>query len=393
MTKQLFLAGVFVLASACLLAQRDLAPGSILQNNGDTLTGFLRDNGKMKNATDCVFYSSRDAGEQVFHPGDIRGYSFDDGFHYTSKAIETPDGPATYFLEFLVDGTANLYFLRTDRFDAYLIETPEGKMVMLPKSGSHARILKGLFSDCMDIQDKLNNPLFSHAYMTKVVSQYHACTSDPDDLCRVYTHEKDMFKGFVGIRGGMRYTTFFFVNHPRYHNDVYTSWSSPVYGLYGGFSLPRLNKNLRFQLALDKIDALHHNTTYGEVNETTYTQDYEFSYQALQFSPGAEYSFGSGRFSPYLGFGLRLFRLLDFESSNTVTIEYNGETTVENYEMYEFTIPETNVGTYLNVGARLHLSDLHGLQLDVVLGNDPGLIENNTRTRDLMVMFGYRCSF
>ena len=107
-----------------LFSQRHFAEGYIVKADGDTVTGFLYEDTFNGSSRECVFKLSADAPNTIYRPDEVRAYRFNRGKYYVSKKILSDKDSVSVFLEYLVDGVADLYFLRGKNQDRLFIEMP-----------------------------------------------------------------------------------------------------------------------------------------------------------------------------------------------------------------------------------------------------------------------------
>jgi len=122
MKKILLLFAGFVFFAGCLHAQTDFRPGYVITNAGDTLRGEIDYRGDRLMGEICKFRSA-DGKIVKYTPYDIAAYRFVDSKYYVAREI--PDKMA--FLEFLIKGQVNIYYLREDDGDERYFIDKEGE--------------------------------------------------------------------------------------------------------------------------------------------------------------------------------------------------------------------------------------------------------------------------
>lgn len=182
-------------------AQTDFRNGYYITLENDTVFGLLDYRGEVKNSQTCVFKNDDSAEPQKFNPGEIQSYRFTDGKFYVSKKIETDSVERNVFLEFLVDGITNLYFLRDINNYKYFLEDKNGKFLELSnetitekvdgkgeiqrKSNRYIGVLLASFADCKEIQPQINNVNLGHKSLINITKNYHNYVCDTEE-CIVY---------------------------------------------------------------------------------------------------------------------------------------------------------------------------------------------------------------
>lgn len=101
--------------------QNDWKPGFVIENSGDTLTGYIDFRDSRSNSMQCIFKRGMDAEAQAFRPVDLKSYRFTDGIFFISGKIKTGESEDTVFLQFLIQGKVNIYHFK-DNEDRYFIE-------------------------------------------------------------------------------------------------------------------------------------------------------------------------------------------------------------------------------------------------------------------------------
>jgi hypothetical protein len=114
----IFIILIFVLSIIKLQAQENFQPGYIITNSNDTILGFIT---KLENESfnKCEFKKAYNQKVTTYLAGQIRAYRFEnDGKFFITKKIPVISGDSVRFLEYLIKGKANIYFMR-DNTDHY----------------------------------------------------------------------------------------------------------------------------------------------------------------------------------------------------------------------------------------------------------------------------------
>jgi len=122
MKRKLFLCSfIFFVLFASLKAQSNYKKGYVITNDNDTIYGLIDFRTDAINATRCTFKSEQ--AEKIYYPGDIAGYKFsDEGKYYVTREVTIDSIPQKFFLEYLVQGMMDLYYLRSDGKVYYLFD-------------------------------------------------------------------------------------------------------------------------------------------------------------------------------------------------------------------------------------------------------------------------------
>lgn len=200
-------------------AQTDFRPGFIINNGGDTLFGQLDYRGDALMGSICKFKTADDK-VQEFKPTDIQGYRFTDSKYFVSKEV---DGKKV-FLEYLIKGKVNVYYLRDDKGDHYYIDKEGLKLIELPydegikmvdekqvyyQSNKHYGILSYYMQDVPEIQPQIQGikeP--KHQNLIRLAENYNNMVCK-DEKCIIYVKKgpgvKVLIETNVGIRKFRQY--------------------------------------------------------------------------------------------------------------------------------------------------------------------------------------------
>lgn len=89
-----------------MVAQSDFQKGYVINNDQDTLHGWIDNKAFHFNAQHCDFKTDLAGEASRYKPSDLQGYRFVGGKFYVTKEV---DG-ALVFLEYLIDGIMDIYF-------------------------------------------------------------------------------------------------------------------------------------------------------------------------------------------------------------------------------------------------------------------------------------------
>lgn len=117
-----------LILSGLTFAQQDFRAGYIIQLNGDTLYGEVDYRGDLLMGKKCTFKALIDEKIMEYNPGDIAAFRFIDSKFFVSKNVKGAD----YFLEFLIKGKINIYYLRDEVGEYYFLEKEGMEIVEIP---------------------------------------------------------------------------------------------------------------------------------------------------------------------------------------------------------------------------------------------------------------------
>ena len=210
---------IIALLPLSVIAQTDYRRGYIISNQGDTINGLIDYRGNIRNSRLCTFKSSKNAEATKYEPGDIAAFRFINGKFYITKNVKVDNRMQPIFLEYIVDGIADLYYYREASVDRYfvdkegvdLMELTNEKVARVTKDGrkgatdsnNHIRLLKAAFADCMDVQPQIDRAELDHESLISITRNYHDLVCD-GEKCIVYQKKID--------RGVIRYAPVVGVN-------------------------------------------------------------------------------------------------------------------------------------------------------------------------------------
>ena len=182
-------------------AQSNFQDGFILISQSDTLYGKIDNKDYYNNSQFCDFKSKKNDSIIRFYPDKIFGYRFINGKYYISKNIEIDKKPSNIFMEFLIKGKLNVYFLQDkkgmnhyyiskDTIPLHELIFEDSKEVngnrVSYESKQYIAMLKFYTSDCPAIENdilKLNEP--KHNNLIKIAKKYNDLACD-SNKCIIY---------------------------------------------------------------------------------------------------------------------------------------------------------------------------------------------------------------
>ena len=120
-----------------------------------------------------------------YGPSEIYEYGFKDGRIYVSKEITIFDSVQKVFLEHLVKGKTNLYYLKGKGFRTFFLEKDDTFKVEIPKKDykdetiGFNESLSNITSDCQNVSDATKLASYGKKSLSKLITRYNKCELKP----------------------------------------------------------------------------------------------------------------------------------------------------------------------------------------------------------------------
>ena len=292
MKHKLLFITVLLVIGRILNAQIDFRSGYIIMLNNDTVVGSLDYRGDKTMGEVCRFKTAEF--EKAYSPNDILEYRFTGSKYFISKALNGKN----VFMEFLIQGKINIYYLRDTSGDHYYLEKDNSGIVEIPyeegiKEINYTRyfyekkkyigVLNYYMQDAPQFQKEIANmgkP--EHKSLIKLAEDYHNLVCK-DRACIIYEKKPELFKLNLEISGGL-------LNYQKADNLV--AWNYFQGGILAHIWMPRVNENWYFRTGL-LLSTLH--TTDG--NQVVYKIPLQL-----------EYIYPKGTIRPLIAFGLDFYK-------------------------------------------------------------------------------------
>lgn len=291
-----------LLSTSIIYARPDFRAGYIVGLNGDTIVGKIDYCGDLSMCSLCRFKSVEDSITE-FTPNDITAYRFLDGKYYVSREVDNK----IVFLEYLIKGKVNIYYLRDDAGDRYYLDKEDVSLIEIPyergtklvngiehafESKKHVGILHYYMQDAPNFESKIKTIIEpDHRNLVKLAEEYHNIVCD-GDKCIIYEKSQTFFKvNIEAVTGVVK-----FKNVEEIRNNLY-SQSGILFHIW----MPRTNEKIYFKTGflysqVDKLD---------DSKETFLQSISHIAYMApntFRIRP----SFSIGLFSPSYSAGIAL---------------------------------------------------------------------------------------
>ncbi len=365
----------FLLSSITVIAEDKFCLGYIITNKNDTLNGYIQQF-NIDPYTKCNFKEGLSSKVISFIPGEIKAYRYSDGGKFfVSKQTPLEQGEKVLFLEYLIQGKANMYFMRDD-MDHYFIETDKLKIIELSqrpilkqmevenegiftfyKPEAYRGKLSYMLSDCSD-EDfirEINNSKLKPDDLINLGKDYHNRVCN-NEKCTIFERKIKPVKIHFSLTGGVSMNEFEF-------EDYYTNYHiGSTLGCKMEFdNILFSSEQLTFQLGvLFQNYSRYPIISKGELDMYGYPVSYNYPTNsifslntiALNIPVTFNYTFIFGKIKPYVGIGVaNLFTICN----SKLTSSYVG------VGVREKTFPFYRIGYIGMIGTKYELKNHHDL--------------------------------
>jgi len=245
--RSIILLGLLFPASL-LNAQTDFRPGYIINKSGDTLSGQIDYRGDLFMSSLCRFKEA-DNTIKEYSPNDIEAYRFIDSKYYVSKEINK----TIFFLEYLIKGKINIYYLRDETGDHYYLDKEDVKLTEIPyeegikyvddkqvyfETTKHIGLLNYYMQDAPEFQTRIQTiKKPGHQNLIKLAEEYHNAVCK-GEKCVIYEKSVPPVRIIPEMIGGViKYSTIEHLNDKFYTHT----------GIIGHIWMPRTSEKLYFR--------------------------------------------------------------------------------------------------------------------------------------------------
>jgi len=319
--KLFFTIGLIFISLNVLIAQSDFREGYIISNSNDTTFGLIDFKGDIAISKKCIFREDINSKNQVFTPDDIIGFRFVNCKFFISKSVETESGTIQLFMEYLINGTVDMYYYRDDKGDHYFVEDSSGQLYELKneqikmtvdnveyirESKSYIGMLKVIFKDSPTVSKKVENISLNHKSLINISKDFHneVCS---DSVCIIYEKKVPKRKSTFGIITGLNrisivQTLEFPVDYFYLENVEFEVENFPSLGLYYKINLPLLNERTYFlyQVSYSHINLKASSSQYSFAYGTTHLNDITLTQNVFNNLFILKYEFPKGKIRPTL---------------------------------------------------------------------------------------------
>jgi hypothetical protein len=334
------------------LAQSDFRPGYVLQNNGDSLRGFVSYKSGGSSAKQCFFRETEKSKSTAYSADEVRGYGFLNDRSYTSSKLPaSPDLPThKVFLKVLVSGPISLYrykkFFLIAKDSLILLPPPTEKIV---ETKTRRIVQKDLrYVDII-------NSFTDHASITANRSAY--AEGDLTTLITRYNVSQGHVAAEKNLKPKVKFNTGFLAAYKTSKMEMdwgkkvsFSPSSAVVGGAFLEISSPRIYDRIFFC-----VEAWYENIFYQGYAEGSFSGDMvrediliDLSY--IKMPIGLKYNFFGPTNTPYVKAGLAFYFINQSTTKLIQEYEQPGNivrTDTNSGEQYEIKNPR---GFWVSVG-------------------------------------------
>jgi hypothetical protein len=245
--KNLILFGL-LFSIGVLNAQTDFRAGYIIKSTGDTLYGDIDYRGDLLMSGLCKFKDNENTIKE-YSPNDIAAFRFIDSKYYVSREINN----RKVFLEYLIKGKINIYYMRDDIGDHYFLDKQDVKLTEIPyeegikyvedkqvfyESTRHIGLLSVYMQDAPKLQSRIQTiKKPEHQNLIKLAEAYHNAVCE-GERCIIYKKSAPFIKILPELTGGViKYSNVEDLNDKFY---IHT-------GIIGHIWMPRTSEKMYFR--------------------------------------------------------------------------------------------------------------------------------------------------
>jgi hypothetical protein len=401
----------------------DFRPGYIVTSSYDTVNGLIDVNASLVDR--CVFKLTPESGPTVYSPEEIREFRVHAAKYFVSNKITINEEEKQVFLEYLLHGIVNLYFINLDNQDYYFVEkdgiihalSNERKTVTRTdiqavnqndqtlktyqvRSAPYHGMLTWLFQDAPEVLPLVQNTQYNHRSLIKLTSEYHNLVCDDFD-CIDFTSSTRM-DVYISAGMGMANSWFAIESIDHFLHDISTMVSFRVRLAYVQFP-----SGLSLVTGMDYLSKRSFEENFTgptSLRRRYYSNNLEVAlgYNMLKIPIGVQYIKPGGKLQPIFYGGYT--NIISFNRHYSARLRF--DPSYDHGSVYYRSLPvefhSYQPGLYAGLGINYRLDNRRSLYLKTdyefmhqmrtgYLVNDIGFVEAGmgNRTNSHMLVFGY----
>jgi hypothetical protein len=351
----------FFLCMPDLMAQTDFRPGYVITNKNDTLHGLIDYRGDLRNAKICVFKENETSASREYLPGQIKAYRFLESKYYISKNVPVNGTKKDLFMEFLVDGIADLYYYRDANDSHYFIEKRDGQLFELKNTEGiikkddmpyflqkkeYVGLLKYAFADCPQLFKNIENSTLATKSLVSITKKYHNYVCN-DEQCIIYEKKIPAVKMTWAPFASLNMSTLNIAKRSdQYEYIKFQNSFYPSIGVLLNTTMPLVNEKLSLQVSAEVgknyfygTGTYAHNNSFNEVHLHS---------TILKGKGGVKYTYPTGKMRPTIMAGVHVAKLVNRKGRRIEEANNNG--TISTFEYAEDVLADNNFGFNIDLG-------------------------------------------
>ncbi len=249
-----------------LAAQEEYLKGYIITTGNDTLFGMVRKGSIAWNCSACVFKQNGNPAEKKYQPGEIKGYRFLKGKYFVSRELPFGDTKKMMFVEYILDGKADLFLFTDFSREYYFAENSSGEILELNNDGhksddvwggknsspdrEYFAVLKYLLRDSPDIFPQIERTTMNSSSLIKLLIDYDKLDSPGSQGAVIYVEKPT----FLTIKPGVFASAS--ISDLSILNNIYNNDGIPGSGFKAGLSLNNIITRMNDRFSIDLRTAL-----------------------------------------------------------------------------------------------------------------------------------------
>ena len=366
--KLLFITVLTLFSITNIQSQTDFRKGYYISLQNDTVKGLIDYRGDIRNSKYCVFKKDSISDPIKYKPGEIKSYRFIDSKFYISKTIKTKKEEKQIFVEYLVNGIADLFFYKDIERGHYLLENNNGRLLELKneketvyiegkgqcirETNEYIGLLKYSFMDCMEMQSEIDKAELNHKSLINLTKKYHDYVCD-GEKCIIYEKKQTKVRLQVAPIIGINNSNLSFRKIDYFSSFDFQKSIYPSIGILLNTAMPGLNVKLSFQTEIMMTKNYFYGFKTSSVNNTTY-YDIHIHTSSIQSSFGLKYTYPKGRIQPNLAFGVMFDNYIQYDTK--LTEETDDNSVVYSYEYIGIATEKFRKGLFIQIGSNYHLN-------------------------------------
>ncbi len=326
--KKIIMGCMFILLLLNCTFSQELKKGYVIQNDGDTLNGYIQTGSLSKMCRVCRFKDDPESKKRLLYPEDIQAYRIIDGRYYVRRKVMLEGKPKVFFLEYLVDGEADLFYLKSGVEDHFFIENERDSIFELVntqeiRKAEHKNyfvdkkeylgILNYMFRDARDIQSQIYQTDLNFKSLMNITKTYHDKVCEDSSECIVYKRKNEL-SVYLGAVVGVTCSKVIHNKWRSYRSDL----SKKGYGY-----IPAFNSSLIIRF--DKIFGMHENMSFNAqlgYREIIYgSKSIQFRYSNIFLPVYLSYYYPAGALRPFINFGVNTSAIFNVQAQYVEKIE------------------------------------------------------------------------